>query len=157
MKRFFVIVLAVLIGVTLTTGVFAQTATEKATKAVTDTAKEKGKAMGEKAAQAVTDKTEPAPAPASTSAPDKKAEKKTAKKGKARQFTGEVTAIDMAAKMLTVKNKKGEKTFDLTDATMKKEPKTGDKILVKYTETDGKMIADSVTAKKSVKKTAKKK
>ena len=69
---------------------------------------------------------------------------------------GEVTAMDMAAKTLTVKGKKAEMTFDVTDAKMKAEPKVGDKVMVKYTEKDGKMVAKSVVAEKAHKKGAKK-
>jgi microtubule-associated protein 1 len=139
MKKFLMIVLAVLMGISLVTTVFAQTTTEKATKAATtDTAKEKGKALGDKATQAATDKTAPAPA-----------------KVKVQKYAGKVTAIDMAAKTLTVKGKKGEMTFDVTDAKMKTEPKAGDKVMVKYTEKDGKMVAKCVTGK-AHKKAAKK-
>jgi len=131
MKRFLMIVLAVLMGVSLVVTVFAQTATEKAPKAATDTAKEKAV---------------PAPAP----------EKKTAVKAKTQKFAGEVTAVDMAAKTLIVKGKKGDMTFDVTDAKMKAEPKAGDKVFVKYTEKDGKMVAKFVAAKKGSKKAGKK-
>lgn len=66
MKRFLMIALAVLISVAFVTTVFAQTSTEKATKAATDTVTEKGKAAGDKATQAATGKsavaTEKAPA-----------------------------------------------------------------------------------------------
>ncbi len=130
MKRFLMIVFAVLMGVSLVVTVFAQTTTEKAPKAATDTSKEKA-----------------APAPA----PEKKAVKEKSKK-----FAGEVTAVDMAAKTLTVKGKKADMTFDVTNAKMKVEPKAGDKVFVKYTEKDGKMVAKLVAAKKGSKKAAKK-
>ena len=84
-----------------------------------------------------------APAPA----PEKKAETKAAWKGKMHHFWGEVTAMDMAAKTLTVKGKKGDMTFDVTDAKMKGEPKVGDKVMVKYMKKDGKMVAKSVKMK----------
>jgi glucose/arabinose dehydrogenase len=131
MKRFLMIVLAVLMGVSLVVTVFAQTTTDKPAKAATDTAKEKAA---------------PAPAP----------EKKAAVKEKSQKFAGEVTAVDMAAKTLAVKGKKGEMTFDVTNAKMKAEPKAGDKVFVKYTEKDGKMVAKLVAAKKGSKKAAKK-
>jgi microtubule-associated protein 1 len=130
MKKVLMAVLAVFIGIAFVTSVFAQSATDKATKAATDTAQEKAKA---------------APAP----------EKKAAPKGKVQQYRGEVTGMDTAAKTLTVKGKKGDMTFDVTDAKMKAEPKAGDKVMVKYMEKDGKMVAKSVSMK-GVKKAGKK-
>jgi len=122
MKRFLMIALAVLMGVSLVTTVFAQ--------GPTDTAP--------------------------TSVPEKKVAKKAAPKAKTHEFAGEVTAVDMAAKTLTVKGKKSEKTFDVTDAKMTAEPKTGDKVMVKYTKKDGKMIVKYVGMKHSKKAEAKK-
>lgn len=156
MKKRFVVGLALLIGFAFVTCGFAQTTTEKATKAATDVA-DKAKASGESAkAKAVktTEKATPAPAPAAapaqaTPAPEKKAEKKETTKAKAQRAKGEVTAIDLTAKNMTIKGKKGEMSFDLATAKMKKEPKVGDKVFVKYTEADGKMVAKFVsTAKK---------
>ena len=84
---------------------------------------------------------------------EKKIEKKVvAPKAKTPQYTGEVTAMDGAAKTLTVKGKTDEKTFDVANVKMKKEPKAGDKVMVKYTEKDGKMIASSVVGVKGTKK-----
>lgn len=159
MKKILMVGLTVLVCMAFISTGFAQTATEKATKAATDAAKEKGKEvgkdMGEKAKQTVTDKAaeKTAPAPA---APEKKVEKKAAKKAKAHQYTGEVTAIDMAAKSLTVKGKDGDKTFDIAEAKMKAEPKAGDRVKVKFTETDGKLLAGSVTGIKGSKKATEK-
>jgi hypothetical protein len=82
----------------------------------------------------------------------KKVEKKVAPKAKTPQYTGEVTAMDATAKTLTVKGKTDEKTFDVANVKMKKEPKAGDKVTVKYAEKDGKMVAKSVTIEKSAKK-----
>jgi hypothetical protein len=156
MKKVLMIVFAVLISVAFVTTVFSQTATDKATKAATDTAKEKGKAAvdtaKDKAVKAATDK--PAEKPAA--ATEKKEVKKEAKP-KVHQFTGDVTAIDTAAKTLNVKGKKDEKTFDIGNAKMKAEPKAGDKVLVKYTEKDSKNTANSVTVTKAAKKDAPKK
>ena len=64
--------------------------------------------------------------------------------------------MDTAAKTLTVKGKQGEKAFDVTDVKMEKEPKAGDKVMVKYTEKDGKMNGQSVKAVKAAKKAEKK-
>jgi len=137
MKKALLIVLAVLISVAFVTTVFAQTTTDKAAT----------KAAAEKAAK-----------PAAEKAAVKAAEKKEATP-KTHQFTGEVTAIDTAAKTLNVKKGKDEKTFDMANATMKAEPKAGDKVLVKYTEKDGKNVASSVAVvkKAAVKKDAVKK
>ena len=75
----------------------------------------------------------------------------TTKVNKTMTFTGHVTNMDTEAKMMTVKNKKGEKTFDVSTAKMKVEPKAGHKVTVKYMEMDGKMMASSVTVSKATK------
>lgn len=144
MKKVLMIVLAVLISVAFVTTVFAQTATDKAAT----------KAAAEKAAKPAAEK---AAGPAAEKAV--KAAEKTEAKPKVHQFTGEVTAIDAVAKTLTSKKGKDEKAFDIASATMKAEAKVGDKVLVKYTEKDGKNIASSVTVTKkaAVKKEAVKK
>jgi len=118
MKRFLIVTLAVLMGVSLITAVFAQ--------GPTDTA--------------------------GTSQPSKKVVKKAPAKAKAHEYKGEVVAIDAAAKTLTIKGKTDEKTFDVANVKMKKEPKAGDKVLVKYAEKDGKTIAKSVIIQKAGKK-----
>ena len=84
-----------------------------------------------------------APAPA----PEKKDEMKAPGKHRMHHFWGEVTAVDMAAKTLTVKGKKGVMTFDVTDAKMKGEPKAGDKVKVAYTKKDDKIVAKHVKIK----------
>lgn len=53
--------------------------------------------------------------------------------------------MDTEAKMMTVKGKKGDMTFDVSNAKMKGEAKAGDKVKVNYAEKDGKMMASSVT------------
>ena len=68
----------------------------------------------------------------------------TTTKHKSMEFKGEVTNMDMAAKMMTVKGKKGDMDFDVSSAKMKREPMAGDKVSVKYMEKDGKMMASSV-------------
>lgn len=70
-------------------------------------------------------------------------------------YRGEVTTVDVAAKTLTVKGKKGDMTFDVTDVKMKGEPKPGHKVMVRYMEKDGKMVATSVL-REGVKKLSKK-
>jgi len=92
-------------------------------------------------APAAPEKAAPAPAP------EQKAETKAPAKHKTHHFRGEVTAVDMAAKTLTVKGKKGDMTFDLTGAKMKGEPKMGDKVRVAYMEKEGKMVAKYVRIK----------
>lgn len=102
--------------------------------------------------------------PATTQA-EKKAE--TAKPGEAakpgpaarvKQISGEVKAVDAQANTLTVKGKKAEVTVTCNDKTkimMGKEKKTladvkvGDKVIVKYTESEGKNIAKSVAIKQA--------
>lgn len=75
---------------------------------------------------------------------------------KVKQVTGEVTAIDAAAKTLTVKGKAGEVALTADDKTTVKigkekkalaDVKVGDKATVKYTEMDGKNVAKSIIVK----------
>lgn len=82
-----------------------------------------------------------------TTTPEKKVTTTTTEttKSKAMRFRGKVTAMDTAVKMMTVKGKKGDMTFDVSNAKMKGEPKAGDKVRVEYTEKDGKMMASWVT------------
>ena len=82
-----------------------------------------------------------------TTTPEKKVTTTTTEttKSKAMWFSGKVTAMDTAAKMMTVKGKKGDMTFDVSNAKMKGEAKAGDKVKVNYAEKDGKMMASSVT------------
>jgi len=86
------------------------------------------------------------------------AEKKAAHAMKAvkKQVTGEVTAVDAKANTLTVKGKKGDvmvSTDDKTTVMAGKDKKTladvkaGDKVMVNYTEADGKNVATKVTIK----------
>ncbi len=65
------------------------------------------------------------------------------KKAKAKSVTGEVTAVDAAAKSVTVKGKKGDMTL-MADEKMLKDIKVGEKVTAKYTEQDGKMVAKSI-------------
>ena len=105
-------------------------------------------------------------------AADKAAEKKApameAKKApaKIKQVTGEVAAVDAKANTITVKAKKGETTVTADDKTkvmMGKEKKAiadvkvGDKVTVKFSEADGKMVAKSVAIKAADEKAAAKK
>jgi hypothetical protein len=85
-----------------------------------------------------------AQAPAEKPAPEKMMMEKQEMKPKMMRFRGEVTKMDMAAKMMTVKGKKGDMTFDVSGAKMKGEMKAGDKVHVKYMEKEGKMMASSV-------------
>lgn len=80
--------------------------------------------------------------PAKKAEPAKPAEK-PAKKEKVKQITGEVTAVDTVGKTITVKSKKQELTIGVTDEQIK-DVKAGDKVVVKYTEKDGKLTAKSV-------------
>jgi len=88
-----------------------------------------------------------------------------AEKPKVKQVTGDVKAVDMKAKTITVSKMmkgKAEETVvtvdDKTKITMSKEKKTladvnvGNKVKVHYTEVDGKNIAKSVTIMPAEKK-----
>jgi Cu/Ag efflux protein CusF len=85
---------------------------------------------------------------------------------KVHQITGEVTAVDAAAKTVTLKAKKGEVVISVAEKTSIKEGKqkksledvkAGDKVTVKYTEADGKMTAKSIAIKGAMMKHEKKK
>jgi ribosomal 50S subunit-recycling heat shock protein len=89
----------------------------------------------------------------STTTPEKKVTTTKITKSKAMMCQGEVTNMDMAAKTMTVKSKKGDMTFDVSGAKMKAEVKAGDKVTVKYTEKEGKMMASAVTMGKKMKTT----
>jgi microtubule-associated protein 1 len=87
--------------------------------------------------------TKAAPAPAKE---EKKAETKKVVATK-HQLTGEVKAFDAKAATITVKGKK-EMTFT-ADEKMLKDVKVGDKIVVTYTEKDGKATATGIKAAKA--------
>ncbi|MCX8034243.1 MAG: hypothetical protein N3A00_02860 [Thermodesulfovibrio sp.] len=89
--------------------------------------------------------------PAKPAEPAKKAEKPA--KEKVKSITGEVTAIDTVGKAITVKSKKQELTIGVTDEQIKG-IKAGDKVVVKYIEKEGKLVAKSV--KKAAAKAEKK-
>jgi len=109
---------------------------------------------------------EKAAAPAEKKEAAAPAEKKAEKKVAHKQVTGEVTAVDAKANTITVKGKKAEVTVNVDDKT-KFAPKgktiadvkAGEKVMVKYTEAEGKNTAKSVKiegAKKAEKKAEKK-
>jgi hypothetical protein len=84
-----------------------------------------------------------------TSAPGKKPiveRKRKAAKGKTYQYTGDVTKVDDTAKTIAVKGKKDEEmTFDVGMARRKGKVEEGEKVTVKYTKKEGRMIASAVT------------
>jgi Cu/Ag efflux protein CusF len=98
-----------------------------------------------------------AAAPADKKTAPKTEEKKDAKKAKKATVTGEVIALDAKANTLTVKGpKKGDVALTANDKTMitagkdKKtlaDIKTGEKVAVEYTETDGKNSATKIDIK----------
>jgi ribosomal protein S1 len=109
-------------------------------------------------------KAAPAPMVEKKEAPATAAEVKKAPV-KVKQVTGEVKAVDAKAMTLTVTKKmkgKAEDTAvtvdDKTKITMGKDKKVladvkvGDKVTVKYSETDGKMVAKSIAIKAEEKK-----
>ena len=121
MKKALLVGLAVFISFAFMTTVFAQTTEKKETITTT------------------------------TTTPEKKETVTKTTRTKAMMFAGKVTNMDMAEKMMTVKGKKGEMTFDVSGAKMKGEAKAGDMVTVKYMEKDGKMMASSVTRGKASK------
>ena len=130
MKKALMIVLALLISVAFVTTVFAQAKPAEKPAA----AAEKPAAAAEKPAAA-------AEKPAK--AADKPAAEKPAKV-KVQKFAGDVAKVE--GTMVSVKTKKAEKTFDVSAAKFEgykdaTEVKAGDKVLVTYTEADGKAMA----------------
>lgn len=119
MKKALLVGLAVLISVAFMTTVFAQTTEKKETITTT------------------------------TTTPEKKETVTKTTRTKHMMFKGKVTNMDMAEKMMTVKDRKGEMTFDVSSAKMRGEAKAGDMVTVKYREKDGKMMASSVTRGKA--------
>ena len=89
MKKVLMMALTVLIGVAFVTVVFAQAPVGTPEKKTTTT---------------------------TTTTPAKKETTTKTTKSKAMMFTGEVTNVDTAAKMMTVKGKKGDMTFDVSSA-----------------------------------------
>ncbi len=84
------------------------------------------------------------------SGPTGPAPEKMAPKAKTMRYTGEVTKVDAMGKMIMVKGKKGEMSFDVSMAKWKPyksmdEVKQGDPVTVRYMEKGGKMMASSVT------------
>ncbi|MBI1811691.1 MAG: hypothetical protein HY035_09865 [Nitrospirae bacterium] len=96
-----------------------------------------------------------APAPAEKKAePAKKEEKKAAVK--VMSVSGEVAAVDAAAKTITVKGKKGDVVITV-DAKTLADVKAGDKVKATYTSADGKNTAKTVKKAAAAKKKAEKK
>jgi hypothetical protein len=105
-----------------------------------------------------------APAPAEKKAAPAMMEEKKAPT-KVKQVTGAVAAVEAKTKTITVKGKKGDVTAMVDDKTkimMGKVVKTladvkaGDKVKLKYSETDGKMTAKSIAIKPAEKMMEKK-
>ncbi|HMK60934.1 MAG TPA: hypothetical protein VK452_07290 [Dissulfurispiraceae bacterium] len=90
---------------------------------------------------------------AETKSTPAKAVKKSA--SKKHQLTGEVKAVDAKAATLTIKGKK-DMTF-IADENMLKDIKIGDKIIVTYTESEGKATATGIKMAKAPKKVEAKK
>jgi len=106
----------------------------------------------EKKAEPVKAEKKAAPAMEEKKAEPAKAEKKAAP-AKVKQVTGDVAAVDAKAKTITVKGKKGDVVIAADDKMMAGII-AGDKVVVKYTEADGKNTAKSV--KKAAAKAEKK-
>jgi hypothetical protein len=122
MKKVSMFVLAVIISIAFVATVFAQapTGTTEEKKETTTTT--------------------------TTTTPEKKEITTTTKttKSKGMRFYGKVISMDTEAKMMTVKGKRGDMTFDVSNAEMKSEVKAGDRVFVKYMKKEGKMMASVV-------------
>ncbi len=57
-------------------------------------------------------------------------------------FKGKFVSMDAAAKTIVAKDTKGEMTFDVSGVKKMSDLKAGEKIMVRYTEKDGKMAAN---------------
>jgi hypothetical protein len=120
MKNVSIFVLAAIIGIAFIAPVFAQ-------------------------APAGTTETKETTTTTTTTSPEKKATTTTTiTKSKSMKFYGKVISMDTAAKMMTVKGKKGDITFDVSNAEMKIEVIAGDKVMVNYMKKEGKMTASLV-------------
>ena len=98
--------------------------------------------------------TAPAAVEKKEAAPVKAEEKKAPVKVK--RISGEVVTVDAKAGTLTVKSKKQEVSLSTDNKTVVKKGKekktladvmAGDKVIVKYTEVDGKNVAKSIAVK----------
>jgi hypothetical protein len=78
------------------------------------------------------------------STPAQTSEKVPEKKIVSKTFKGELVNVDVATKTITAKDAKGEMTFDVAGIKKMVELKAGEKIMVMYTEKDGKMVAKTV-------------
>jgi len=97
-----------------------------------------------------------APAPAKKeAAPEKNKEEKKAA-AKVMSVSGEVVAVDAAAKTITVKGKKGDVVISVDDKTLA-DVKAGDKVKATYTSADGKNTAKKVAVTPAKKKAEPKK
>lgn len=83
------------------------------------------------------------PAKPAAPADQPKADEKKAEKAKVKQVTGEVVAVDAAAKSITVKGRKADVTMS-AEANLLADVKVGDKVTAKYTVQDGKNVAKSI-------------
>lgn len=61
-------------------------------------------------------------------------------------YGGRVVSYDETGHRLVVSGKEGDKTFDVSRATMKGTVRPDETVAVRYTEKDGRMVASSVTA-----------
>jgi len=97
-----------------------------------------------------------APKPPAVDKPAKAEKAQKPAKVKAKTFTGEVVKADAAA--FVAKDKKGEMTFDVSGVKGYKAENyaAGDKVLVKYAEKDGKMMASAIKKAKAPAKKEKK-
>lgn len=120
MKKVSIFILAIILGIAFIATVFAQvpagtTETKETTTTTTTTTPEK-----------------------------KETTTRTMTKSKTMKFYGKVISMDTAAKMMTVKGKKGDITFDVSNTEMKIEVVAGDKVIVNYMKKEGKMMASVV-------------
>ena len=59
-------------------------------------------------------------------------------------YKGQVVSYDQTGNMIVVNGKHGERTFDVSTATMKGMIQVNERVVVKYNKKGGRMIASSV-------------
>lgn len=133
MKKVLFVVFALIISVAFVSAVYAQ----------------ESKAVSSGAAATGQPQKPMAPGPKDTGAPSavKADPALAAGAAKAKMFKGAVVKFDEAAKTIVVKDKKGEKTFDVSMAKNMPKVKEGDQVSFNYIEKDGKLMAGNFYVK----------
>ncbi len=141
MKKALLLVFAVLVSVSFVTTVFAQ-AQPQAKPTEPAPSRELGPAVvGGMAKPPAAERTKDTGAPMVS----KEGPGVVAGTAKVKVFKGEVVSMDAAAKKLVVKDKKGQKTFDVSMAkVIPADLKAGDKVSLYYMEKEGTLFGGDI-------------